>query len=127
MTRALALIGLALATAACARSRHVSDSPTSPTVCIENAAAAVGSITATTEGVRWHVLPGRTECKPVRFTSQEIVLQAESIGGGAAGPARYQTRIPFGPGCWHWRLTEQSGPGSLLRCPEETNDGNGVR
>lgn len=123
MRRALGLIAVPLLVAACSRSRQVNNSPSVPTLCIENAAAAVGTINAATSVARWHVLPGQTECKPIPAAAPTIIVRAESIGGGAAGPVRYQTRVPNGPGCWHWRLTDSaSSQESLWGCDQQQAD-----
>lgn len=118
MPRWSTLLLVPVALAACARRGPVAASPSSPTVCIENAAAAAGAITAAAGMTRWHVLPGQTECKTIVGGSTSIVVQAQSIGGGAAGPLRYQTRIQTGPGCWYWRLENTPGPGSLWGCEQ---------
>lgn len=118
MTRRLALLALPLAAAACSRNREAR-AAYMPTVCVENAAAGVGSIRAAAGYTRWNVLPGQTDCRRVSSGASTIVLRAESLGGGASGPARYQTTVPTGPGCWHWRLTDARGTGGLLQCSEE--------
>lgn len=129
MLRRLCLPLLLPVLAACSRHPRPGDAPElTPTVCIENAAAAVGTINASSGQTRWHVLPGQTECKVVGPLTPTIVLQAVSIGGGATGPARFATRVPSGPGCWHWKLTDISGPGNLLACEEgEGEPRRGVR
>lgn len=71
-----------------------------PRLCIENATAAYGSITARAGMTRYHVMSGRTQCKPLTSTSS-VALRASTIGGGAAGPRTYAATLqPGGYPCW---------------------------
>ncbi|HEX6037125.1 hypothetical protein [Longimicrobium sp.] len=76
-------------------------------LCVENATAAYGALTARAGLVRFDVLPGERVCKPLIVTGGAIALRAETIGGGAAGPQRYAEQLqPGGSRCWRWRLTD---------------------
>lgn len=94
-----------------------------PRLCIENATAAYGSITAHAGQVRYHVMSGRTECKPLA-TSGTVALRATTIGGGAAGPRTYAATLqPAGYRCWRWRLTDSpASAADLFPCPSELQE-----
>jgi hypothetical protein len=120
--------GLTLAFFALAACAHRGDIPTSrssPTLFIENAAAAVGAVNASSGVTRWHIAPGQTECKVIVGASTDIIVQAQSIGGGAAGPVRYQTGLQSGPGCWYWRLGDTNASSSLWGCEQQRPDTGG--
>lgn len=93
------------------------------TLCVVNATVAYGSLTARAGLVRFDVMPGEEVCKPVIATGGDIVLRAQTIGGGASGPRRYAERLPAGGyRCWRWRLTDSpASSGDLFPC-EATDD-----
>lgn len=117
MKRLTALLLLA----ACAGNPEGEDGPPERTqLCIENATAAYGAITARAGLVRYDVLPGQTECKPL-LNPGPLSLRATTIGGGAAGPMRYATTLQVsGYRCWRWRLTDAAASaGDIGPCPSE--------
>jgi hypothetical protein len=97
------------------------DTANALTVCIENAAAGYGNITAHVELTRYDVMPGQTVCKRVNTASPRARLTAITMGGGAAGPIRYAMELPSSaPGCWRWRLgASQASQTDLVPCPED--------
>ena len=107
MKLACTLLALLLVAAACSRNRAASGSATSPSLCVQNAAAAVGMITAEMGPVTWRVQPGQTVCRPISPAIASLPLRAVSLGGGLRGPVRYQAQLPgLSSTCWHWRLTD---------------------
>lgn len=127
MQRQIGLTLVVFALAACAHRGQIPASRSSPTLCIENAAAAVGAVNAASGVTRWHIAPGQTECKVIVGATTNIVVQAQSIGGGAAGPVRYQTDVQSGPGCWYWRLGDTNASSSLWGCEQQRSDTAGGR
>lgn len=102
---------LLLSLAACAARNGDEDQPAPEPLrlCVENATAAHGAITARAGLVRFDVMPGERVCKPLIATGASIALQARTIGGGARGPLRYAERLqPGGSRCWRWRLTDSA-------------------
>lgn len=114
-----------LLAAACAPSPDGEDGPAPerPRLCVENATAAYGAITARAGLVRYHVLPGQTECKPLSSPGP-LPLRAATIGGGAAGPLNYAATLNVaGYRCWRWRLTDSpASAADLGPCPSEFQD-----
>lgn len=112
---------LLLATACAGNPEGEDEPPPEPRrLCIENATAAYGAITARADLVRYHVMPGQTECK--RLSSPgPIALRATTIGGGAAGPMRYSATLnASGYRCWRWRLNDSpASAADLGPCPSE--------
>lgn len=115
MKRSIAAV-LLFATACASASRGSEDeAPPEPLrLCIENATAAYGAITARAGLVRYDVMPGQTECKRLG-TIGPVDLRATTIGGGAAGPRRYAATLQTaGYRCWHWRLTDSAASATDL-------------
>ena len=112
----LALLGLA----ACGAFRRDNDSPTAQRLrlCVQNATVGYGNITAHADLVRFDVMPGQEVCKMVPAAGPQLVLTAQTMGGGATGPRSYATRLQAaGAGCWRWRLTDsQSSSIDLTPC-----------
>lgn len=94
-----------------------------PRLCIENATAGYGSITARAGMTRYHVMSGQTQCKPLT-SSSSVALRASTIGGGAAGPRTYAATLqPGGYPCWRWRLTDSpASAADLGPCPSNLQD-----
>ena len=119
------LTALLLLAAACAGNPEGEDGPPPERtrLCIENATAAYGAITARAGMVRYHVLPGQTECKPL-LNPGPLSLRATTIGGGVAGPMRYATTLQAsGYRCWRWRLTDAAASAADVGpCPSEFQD-----
>lgn len=113
---------LLFATACASASRGGEDeaAPEPLRLCIENATAAYGAITARAGLVRYDVMPGQTECKRLG-TIGPVDLRATTIGGGAAGPRRYAATLQTaGYRCWHWRLSDSPASATDLGpCPSE--------
>lgn len=107
MKRILAFLLLSLAACAAREGDEDGPAPEPLRLCVENATAAYGALTARAGLVRFDVLPGERVCKPVILTGGSIPLQARTIGGGAAGPQTYAERLqPGGSRCWRWRLSD---------------------
>lgn len=74
-------------------------------VCIQNATAGYGSITARVGMVRVDVMPGEEVCRNVMEVGGGAQLTARTIGGGANGPLTFRASLPGGStGCWLWVL-----------------------
>lgn len=107
MKRCSVLLLLSLAACAARKGDEDRPAPGPLRLCVENATAAHGNIVARAGLVRFDVMPGQTECKPVIVTGSSLPLRAQTIGGGAAGPQSYAERLlPGGSSCWRWRLTD---------------------
>ena len=123
MKRSMAVLLLAAACGPAMSGNEDEPAPERPRLCIENATAAYGAITARAGQVRYHVIPGETQCKAL-VSSGTVELRASTIGGGVAGPLRYAATLqPFGSGCWRWRLTDSpASAGDLGPCPSGDAD-----
>ncbi len=124
MTRLCTLLALLVVAGACSRSRPPGSASDPPTLCVQNAAAAVGMITAELGPVTWRVEPGQTQCKPISAAIVGLPLRAVSFGGGLRGPVLYQAQLPgLSSTCWHWRLTDSStSQTDLAPCEERQQD-----
>lgn len=124
MTRlaAVALLGLAACGPFFKRGEGGESNRT--TLCVVNATVAYGTLVARAGLVRFDVMPGEEVCKPVIVTGSDVVLRAQTIGGGAAGPRRYAERFTLaGSRCWRWRLTDSpASSGDLFPCEAEDGD-----
>jgi hypothetical protein len=122
MRRSLLLVPIMpLLAAGCFRRGGGMDDANALTVCIENAAAGYGNIQARVELTRYDIMPGQTVCKRVTVASPRARLTAVTVGGGAAGPIRYDMELPSSaPGCWRWRLgSSQASQNDLVPCPSD--------
>jgi hypothetical protein len=107
MKRLSTVLLLSLAACAAREGDENQPAPEPLRLCVENATAAYGALTARAGLVRFDVMPGEQVCKPVIATGAAIELRAQTIGGGARGPLRYTERLqPGGSRCWRWRLTD---------------------
>lgn len=107
MKRLHAFLLLSLAACAAREGDENNPAPEPLRLCVENATAAYGALTARAGLTRFDVLPGERVCKPIILTGGSIPLQARTIGGGASGPLSYAERLlPGGSRCWRWRLTD---------------------
>jgi hypothetical protein len=121
MKRLMAVLLLAAACGpALSRGDGEGEAPERLQLCIENATAAYGAITARAGMVRYDVMPGQTQCRPL-MTPGPVTLRATTIGGGAAGPMRYAATLQAaGYRCWRWRLTDSPASAvDLGPCPSE--------
>jgi hypothetical protein len=74
-------------------------------LCVVNATAGYGNVVARVGLVRFTVLPGQEQCRPVTLTGTFLELRAVTTGGGAAGTLSYAERLqPGNTTCWRWRL-----------------------
>lgn len=113
MKRLPAFLLLTLAACAARPGDENRPAPEPLRLCVENATAAYGAITARAGLVRFDVMPGERVCKALIATGAAIDLRARTIGGGARGPLRYAERLQPGVSrCWRWRLTDS--PASSL-------------
>jgi hypothetical protein len=117
-------IALLLGATACGVFRRDQDNPTAQSLrlCVQNATVGYGNITARADLVRFDVMPGREVCRLVPAAGPSMVLQAQTMGGGASGPITYVNRLTAGSGgCWRWRLTDS--PTSQVDLTPCANDG----
>jgi hypothetical protein len=94
------------------------------TLCVQNGTVAYGNLVARAGAVRFDVMPGQQVCKQLIGTGGFITLRAATIGGGSAGPRRYDASLPVGGyGCWLWRLTDSpASSADLGPCPDESEE-----
>ncbi|HEV3051257.1 MAG TPA: hypothetical protein VGX50_13165 [Longimicrobium sp.] len=123
MKRLMTVLLLAAACGPAVSGNEEGNAYRAPRLCIENAAAGYGSITARAGMVRYHVMSGQTQCKALTSTSS-VALRASTIGGGAAGPRTYAATLqPGAYPCWRWRLTDSpSSSADLGPCPSNLRD-----
>jgi len=121
-------VALLLAASACGAFRRDQDNPGAQSLrlCVQNATAGYGNITARADLVRFDVMPGREVCRIVPAAGPSLVLQASTVGGGTAGPLNYATRLTTGAGgCWRWRLTDSPASAvDLTPCRDDPGDGD---
>jgi hypothetical protein len=89
-------------------------------LCVQNETVAYGNVIAYAGPVRFEVMPGRQECKPVPGRGPFVQLRATTTAGGAHGPLTYAARLQVDDTrCWAWRLTEvPGGAGDLSPCDD---------
>lgn len=108
---------LLVCVAACARPRQPSDAPAPEPLrlCIRNATVGYGNIIASAGPVRFTILPGQEQCRPVSDVGPGIQLSAVTTGGGVAGPISFSNTLRAGiEKCWLWNLTNTPGSGLNL-------------
>lgn len=75
-------------------------------LCVVNATTGYGNVVARVGLVRFTVLPGQEQCRPVTLTGAYLELRAVTTGGGVTGPLSYAERLqPGNTRCWRWRLS----------------------
>jgi hypothetical protein len=124
-------VALLLMAGACGVFRRDQDNPTAQSLrlCVQNATVGYGNITARADLVRFDVMPGREVCRMVPAAGPSLVLQAQTMGGGGAGPINYATRLTTGAGgCWRWRLTDApSSAVDLTPCGDDVGSSDSAR
>lgn len=90
-------------------------------LCVENATAGYGNIVARAGLVRFTVMPGEEQCRPVIVTGAALELRAVTTGGGSSGPVSYGERLQTSASrCWRWRLTNSpASSADLTPCRDE--------
>ena len=96
------------------------EGPNTLRLCVENATAGYGNIIAHAGLVRFNVMPGQEQCRPVHVPGSALQVTARTMGGGAAGPLSYTERLqPGATGCWRWRLTNsRASAADLTPCAD---------
>lgn len=117
MRISLLLVGTLLLTACSVLGRGRSQ-PNDITLCVVNS-AVMGTLRVWADGRgRTHNVPsGQEECRTVGSGSSEVRVYAETIGGGAQGPATGSAVVPGRPGeCWLWDFRGFADDGNLVPC-----------
>ncbi|MBA3969435.1 MAG: hypothetical protein H0X52_04975 [Gemmatimonadetes bacterium] len=112
------LVFLVVLAAACGSRRPGTAEPNVLQLCVQNETVGYGSVTARAGPTRFNVQSGREVCRRLQSIGSGVVLQAQTLGGGAAGPLSFRTTLPSPFGCWRWRLTN-TPPTSLVPCDWE--------
>jgi hypothetical protein len=126
MGRIAAAAVLTLAAACGSLHRGSGASAQNVRLCVQNGTVGYGNIRARADLVSFDVMPGEEVCKSVPTTGPSLLLQAQTMGGGTAGPLTFATRLQFQTGCWRWRLTGAPGSSADL-APCESSRGPGSR
>ncbi len=87
-------------------------------LCVQNATAGQGNVVARAGLVRFNVMPGQEQCRPVALTGSFLPLNASTTGEGVGGTRSYSERLhPGTTTCWRWTLTNSaSSPRDIAPC-----------
>lgn len=97
-------------------------------VCIQNATAGYGSITARVGLLRVDVMPGQEICRNVLEVGAGTQLTARTIGGGSNGPLSFRATLPGGStGCWLWVLDNMRVYDNVRPCRQTDANSSGQR